>query len=154
LGIGLVARIQFSLGDLLVALGFLFADVLGVVLQGVAALLRHLVVGRDAVLGSGVLGLVHGHAGGGNETGQRQGYEVAGEIHAHLLGRSVVEAEIRVAAVPVLALLLGSVAGQAFAFLELADELLALAVDHVQVVVGELAPLFLHGELVPISLYA
>jgi hypothetical protein len=60
-----------------------------------------------------------------------------------MLWGSVVEAEIRVAGVPIFELLLSHFADHAFAFLKLADELLALAIDDVQIVIGELAPLLI-----------
>jgi uncharacterized protein YjbJ (UPF0337 family) len=54
---------------------------------------------------------------------------------------------------PVVDLLLGLVAGNAVVLLDLADELLALTRHAIDVVVSELAPLFLDlaGELLPVA---
>jgi hypothetical protein len=98
--------------------------------------------------------LVHalGHAGcRGADGGAGQGVRAIRSAPS-----SVFETEVGVALLPVGQLLFGSVAGQALAFLQLAQELLALAGDDVQIVVGELAPLLtdLAGELLPVALDA
>src|SRR4026209_2728539 len=55
--------------------------------------------------------------------------------------------QIRLAGFPILHLLLGLVLADAVRVLDLADELVALAGDAVDVVVGELAPLLFHFAL-------
>jgi hypothetical protein len=57
---------------------------------------------------------------------------------------------------PAVDLALGLVLRNAIALLETAGELLALALDHVEVVIGELAPLLLNlaFELLPVSFNA
>src|SRR3569623_1934778 len=54
---------------------------------------------------------------------------------------------------PFLDLLLGVIAGHAIAFLDLSGQLLATALDGVEIVVGELAPLFLElaFHLLPVA---
>ena len=56
---------------------------------------------------------------------------------------------------PILDLLLRFILGHAVAFLDAADELVLLPVDHLQVIIGEFAPLFfdLAGKLLPVDLY-
>src|SRR5262245_60256227 len=56
---------------------------------------------------------------------------------------------------PGIDLLLGLVLGVPITLLQAAGELLALAFDHVDIVVGELAPVLLHFafELVPVSFH-
>src|SRR5690606_4598182 len=49
-------------------------------------------------------------------------------------------------------LLLGTVPGQTVALLQLAGEVVAMAIDHVQVIVGELAPLALDAAGEPFPL--
>src|SRR5690606_22706347 len=69
---GLVVGLELGLGDLLVALGLLLADVLGIALHAVALGLGGLVVGFDAILGGLVLVLAHRHPGGGHQAGDGQ----------------------------------------------------------------------------------
>ena len=60
---------------------------------------------------------------------------------------------VLVAVFPILDLFFGLVAGNAVALLHLADHLLTLAVDHVQIIVRQFAPGFLDLalELLPVA---
>ncbi|MNL29192.1 hypothetical protein D3C87_1508680 [compost metagenome] len=86
LGAGLVLGFQFRLGDVFLALGFLLADVLGVVLQGVTGFLVGLIGGRDGVLGGLVLGRRHGESGRCQQTSSDGSDQSACEFHGFLLG--------------------------------------------------------------------
>src|SRR3981081_860765 len=54
---------------------------------------------------------------------------------------------------PVIHILVNLILGEAVALLQLAFELLAATLDHIEIVVGGLAPLFLRGslELLPVT---
>ncbi|MNT56371.1 hypothetical protein D3C72_1936620 [compost metagenome] len=69
----LVLLLQFGLGHFFLALGFLLADVLGVVLHRVALGLGDLVVGLDLFLGDLVLVLGHRAGLAGDEEGGGEG---------------------------------------------------------------------------------
>ncbi|MNR45583.1 hypothetical protein D3C85_1644460 [compost metagenome] len=81
---GIAAVGEFSFGNLFAALGFLFADILGIAHQGITLGLGGFVISADLVFCSLVLGGCRGknrgHAGNGENSG-----EFLFEVHEYLL---------------------------------------------------------------------